>query len=373
MRNFIYIIYALAFLVCGCEGRAAAPVTILPPDTPDKPDEKPEGKTYCNPVLHPDTFGDTKIGTMADPGILKDDDGTYYLVVTGRGINTFKSKDLVNWEYCGKIFTGDGIRWAKKKGDFWAPEMIKHNGRYYLHYSADDVNGIKRIGLAVSDSPTGPFTDVDDKPFFSHAPEKGSIDSHIFKDTDGKMYFYYSNAMSTNVVDGIKRSEVWGAPLKDDLSGLESDPVMLIYPQQDWEHLPGRTSFWNEGNTIVRHGDKYYMLYSANSYATERYAVGYAVADSPLGPYVKYSGNPIMKAVPGKVSGPGHQCVIESPDGKELFCVYHSHYNLDQPGGVRMINIDRLGFYLDGIMYIDGPTYDGQPYPSGADKDELFL
>ena len=370
-KLFYLLLCGILWSTCSSGGEDTGPTT--PEDDP--PSIKPPVSTtkfYRNPVLKPGTFNGTTINSMADPFVLKDVDSTYYLYVTGKGFPTFSSKDLVNWTYRGKVFTGDGVKWAKTNGNFWAPEMVRFNGRYYLHYSADSrgKNSLKRIGLAVADSPLGPFVDVSSEPFYSHAEDKGSIDSHIFTDTDGKMYLYYSNAMSSNFVESenAKRSEIWVIKLKDDLSGTEGEPVMLIWPQQDWEHLPGRTEFWNEGATVIKHNDKYYMTYSANSYGTERYAVGYAVADSPMGPFTKYEGNPVLQAISGLVSGTGHNCVIESPDGSELFCVYHSHVDVSVGGGTRMINIDRMGFQADGTLYITGPTYTDQLYPLGAEK-----
>ena len=71
---------------------------------PYNPPQKPSIKYYTNPVLHPDTFGSTKINSMADPFVLKDIDGTYYMYVTGKGFSVFSSKNLVDWEYKGKVF-----------------------------------------------------------------------------------------------------------------------------------------------------------------------------------------------------------------------------------------------------------------------------
>ena len=175
--------------------------------------------------------------------------------------------------------------------------------------------------------------------------------------------------MSSNLVPGTTnkhRSEIWGVKLKNDLSGTDGEAKMLIFPQQEWEYDDNRTNFWNEGAVMLKHNNKYYLMFSANSYATPRYALGYAVAESPLGPFVKFEGNPILSSIDGKVSGPGHNCVTLSPDGTELFCVYHSHYNLDDPSGIRMINIDRMGFKDNGELYIDGPSYSKQEYPAGA-------
>ena len=326
-------------------------------------------RTYTNPILAPGRYSDNQISSMADPFILRDND-TYYMYVTGNGFPCFTSTDLVNWKYEGKIMDKKSSKWAVKS--FWAPEVIKIEDKFYLHYTAGRNDNIKRIGIAVSDSPTGPFTDIGDKPFLDRG-EKGSIDSHIFVDDDGRTYMYYTNAMDTNPreeLGGKKRSEIWVIEVAPDLSTIISEPVMLIYPEQDWEFKPDENQYWNEGSVMIKKNDIYYLMYSANCFCGESYALGYATATSPMGPFEKYAYNPILtnEKVPGSVSGPGHHTVIQSPDKSEWFCVYHSHVHVGQlnksNNGTRQINIDRMEFMPDGSIRILGPTVTPQPYPS---------
>jgi beta-xylosidase len=136
------------------------------------------------------------IQNAADPFVFRDADGTYYLYHTGKGFPVYSSTDLVNWKSQGRSMPAEGYKWGKSK--FWAPEVVKLKNKYYLHYSAAGSNGILHIGLAISDSPLGPFTDVNEKPFFETG-NKGVLDSDLFFDESGKVYLYYSSAMSTNV------------------------------------------------------------------------------------------------------------------------------------------------------------------------------
>ncbi|MCF0175470.1 MAG: family 43 glycosylhydrolase [Bacteroidales bacterium] len=332
----------------------------------------PTVKKYTNPVLKPGTFDGQNITSLADPFVLKDDDGTYYMYVTGKGCHTFSSKDLVHWTYCGKAIPS--YSWGKSA--FWAPEAFKYKGKYYLHYSSCEVsNGPKRIGLAVSDSPKGPFVDVAKTPFYTHEKDKGCIDSHFLFDDDGSIYMYYSLAASENPADDTtgslkNRSEIWVTAIKPDLSGpIENTALMLTKPEQSWEHDPTAATYWNEGATVLKHDGKYYLMFSANNYTKTVYAVGFATSDSPAGPFAKSDKNPVLTAAnaSGRVSGPGHNCVVESPDGKELYCVYHSHVDLVEKGSVRMINIDKLMFMPDGSLYVQGPSYNPKPMPSGCE------
>jgi len=109
-------------------------------------------------------------------------------------------------------------------------------------------------------------------------------------------------------------------------------------------------------------------MYSAHVFSDPDYAVGYATAKSPLGSWSKAKENPILKRTK-IVSGPGHNSVIASPDGKEPFVVYHTHKNL-AGGHERELNIDRL-YIVDGAdgkvrLRVDGPTRRPMCMPSGA-------
>lgn len=115
----------------------------------------------------------------------------------------------------------------------------------------------------------------------------------------------------------------------------------------------------------------YYMMYSANHFGDQYYAVGYATAKSPLGPYKKAANNPILQKNTeqgGSVTGTGHNSIAYSPDGKEMFCVYHAR--TAQTGDERVVCIDRMEV-KDGTIKILGPTTTPQKVPSGvasADK-----
>ena len=118
----------------------------------------------------------------------------------------------------------------------------------------------------------------------------------------------------------------------------------------------------------MKYRDTYIMMYSAQVFASPNYSLGFATAKNPLGPWTKSRENPILKRT-SKVSGPGHNCVVESPDGKELFCVYHAHKKLEG-GHERELYIDRMTITQssDGEIHIkiNGPTTTPQPMPSGS-------
>ncbi|HNT35536.1 MAG TPA: family 43 glycosylhydrolase, partial [bacterium] len=126
---------------------------------------------------------------------------------------------------------------------------------------------------------------------------------------------------------------------------------------------------WTEGPFVIKHKETYYLMYSGNFYGSSAYAIGYATASHPLGPWTKHQGNPILKQT-DRVSGPGHNSVVASPDGTEFFIVYHTHQSF-AGGGARQLAIDRLRFVekqesLDELEVVAGPSVLTQPLPSGA-------
>ena len=112
------------------------------------------------------------------------------------------------------------------------------------------------------------------------------------------------------------------------------------------------------------------MTYSANHTFRPGYGIGYATAAKPLGPWTKSPSNPIAGTdLRVGYSGSGHGCITSSPDGTELFLVYHTHADPSDPGNQkRTVNIDRIAFDESGRLSVVGPTRSPQPYPSGADR-----
>ncbi|WP_157052559.1 glycoside hydrolase family 43 protein [Ornithinibacillus contaminans] len=306
--------------------------------------------TYTNPV-----GGMTNIG---DPFVLKDGDN-YYMYATSEasyGFKVWKSDNLVDWQEVGIAYNhyDQSERWAF--GDFWAPEVIKYQDRYYMTYSGRNEGDSLRIAIATSDNPLGPFEDYNT----DIIEQSGSyIDGHIFMDDDGTPYLYYVKDNYENIIDGKHVSQIYVQEMSNTLDKVIGEPQLLLQPDQEWEGLDGDYQ-WNEGPYVLKHDDKYYLMYSANLYASAEYGVGYAVADAPLGPFKKADENPILsKDLENGISGPGHNSVTVGPDGESLYTVYHTHTYPEAPSGDRQMNIDLL-YFEDGKLLIDGPTHDEQ-------------
>ena len=105
-------------------------------------------------------------------------------------------------------------------------------------------------------------------------------------------------------------------------------------------------------------------MYSANYFGGKNYAVGYATSKSPLGPFTKAANNPVLQKNTekgGVVSGTGHNSITWSPDGKEMFCVYHARTTAT--GEQRVVFIDRMKILKDGTLIVEGPTTTPQAVP----------
>lgn len=295
---------------------------------------RPPG-TYRNPIID-------RIGP-ADPHVILYQ-GRYYLYPTtdGRGYEVYVSDDLVHWEQRPRCFTDP-------RGGAWAPDVFHHakgDGKFYLYYTVNRAVGQrgglnKVIGVAVADGPLGPFHDR------TNLVER-AIDAHLFEDDDGALYLYYAE-----LTGGFK---IMVQPMADPLT-KRGQPREVLRPTADWERKKGAVT---EGPWMLKHRGLYYLMYSGSGADGPDYAIGYATARSPLGPFTKHPGNPIAKRGNG-VFGPGHHSVVRGPDGR-LWMVYHQQ-NSEQIGWNRFLAIDPLWFDDEGVLHAKTSRGTDEPAP----------
>jgi beta-xylosidase len=283
-------------------------------------------KTYTNPVLvetvvihreQPDNF--SGVLGIGDPAVLFHA-GKYYLYPTGdnSGYDVYVSSDLVNRKKGPRIFQ------STEKG-VWAPDVFhnEEDNKFYLYYT---VNG--RIGVALSDRPDGVFKD-------QGTLIKNAIDAHMFLDEDRQYYLYYVQYPGFRI-----HVQPMESPVRK-----KGAPVPIIQATDPWEK---KQAALTEAPWMLKHRGVYYLLYSASGADTQDYAIGYASATNPLGPFKKYGGNPIV-AKGGNIFGPGHCAVIKSHDG-QLWMVYHQQKDGSR-GWNRIICIDPLWFDDQGVLH----------------------
>lgn len=295
---------------------------------------------------------------FGDPYILKATDGKYYMVGTGGvkdGFKMYSSEDLMSWKDEGIIYHGN-----KKNSwgiaNFWAPELYEYNHKFYLLFSADwgenPTNELEnfRIGVAVSETPTGEYKDLFNRPIFD--PGYPVIDGNLLFENE-KVYLYFSRCCYKNLVeseiadwarpeglfDVIEESWVYGVELKPDFSEIVGEPKLLLRPplhlndkQAEWESRSVTTGEvnrrWTEGSYIFNKNGTYYLMYSANFFGGKNYAVGYATFSSPLGPFQKAENNPVLQKnieQGGIVTGTGHNLVQENENQQLLNGLGYDH------------------------------------------------
>lgn len=269
-----------------------------------------------NAEKKPVTENDGEEITLADPTIIREN-GKFYLTGTGdnhpQGFTMLESSDLCTW----RVMTGDSVQYLLKEGDnvfgdkgFWAPQWFKDREHFYFTYTADE-----QTALAEADSWVGPFIQKVIKPIDD---SEKNIDSFLFKDDDGKYYLYHVRFNRGNYIwvgeFDLQKGEIKAGTLKKCLECTEA-----------WENTPNYVSNpIMEGPTVIKLDSVYYLFYSANHFMNIDYAVGYATAPSPLGPWKKYGGNPIIHRNIVKENGTGHGDIFTDSSGKYYY-VYHVH------------------------------------------------
>jgi len=250
----------------------------------------------------------------ADPTIFYDQ-GTYYLYGTSgdSGFLVHTSEDLKTWSSpVGKkngyaLFKGD----AYGSRGFWAPQVFKHKGMYYMAYTADE-----QIAIAQSNSPLGPFTQKKLKPISGTGKQ---IDPFLFFDTDGKPYLYHVKLQNGNRIFVSEMNK----DITDIISGTARE---CISATTQWENTASTKWPVAEGPTVIKNGKYYFLLYSANDFRSSDYAVGYATSLSPSGPWTKYEGNPIISKKTLKYNGTGHGDLFQDATGNYHY-VMHTHFS----------------------------------------------
>ncbi len=175
--------------------------------------------------------------------------------------HTFSTEDMVHWKDHGVIFSLKDIKWADKHA--WAPDCIERNGKYYFYFPADD-----QIGVAVADSPTGPFKDALGKPLIARM-EAGirSIDPNVFIDDDGQAYLYFGNS----------HGRVGVVKLKSDMVTRDG-PIKVLELHN-----------FHEGIWVHKRNGLYYFSYPSDRGDLVANLMEYSTAKSPTGPF-EYKG-----------------------------------------------------------------------------------
>jgi hypothetical protein len=380
-----------------------------------------------------------------DPAVLKDGED-YWLVATSNdapdAFPILHSADLEHWEHCGFVFPeGHEPSWCAKGrrvADFWAPEMARVGGEYWLAFTARQGSNALAIGLARAPTPLGPWIDngaplITGKPvdttglgYDESQPQMsgGVIDSHILLDRNGDKYLFWKDDRNSiwprplamllrshpELIDPLFEGEAdrrtaafaaaivpwanrqrpmvrfflmqplieaalgnWtrvravlldfglakaildamttpirGQRVAEDGRSLIGDDRIVLSNDLDWEgHLI-------EGPFVTLQEGRYWLFYAGNDFSTPSYGIGVAVADHPLGPYVKQA-EPLLRST-REWTAPGHPSVAPGPDGQPQLFFHAFHPGTGGYNAFRALLTVGLEFGPEGASVVELPA-----------------
>jgi hypothetical protein len=262
-----------------------------------------------------------------------DEDKTVNNFYTMNDWKCYSSTDMVNWSDHGTVLSYKTFSWAQ--GDAWAGQCIYRNGKFYMYVPMTRANsgGARVIGVAVSDSPTGPFKDALGKPLITNNGAQ-DIDPSVYIDDDGQAYLYWGNG------------GLYYVKLNEDMISY-SGRVVKVSP---------KPSSYTEGPWLYKRSGLYYLIYAGMGAGNEN--IAYATSKSPTGPWaskgvimptqgnsftnhpaiIDYMGNSYLFYHNGALSGGGSY--------RRSVCIEEFKYN---PDGT----IPKMTMTTDGVSQID--------------------
>ncbi len=311
----------------------------------NEPAPSPQSGTYSNPVV---------ARSLPDPSIIKANDGYFYLYATEdmRNMPIYKSKDLVNWSFVGTAFTDSSRPTFEPKGGLWAPDINSVNGKYVLYYSMSVWGGEQTcgIGVAVADSPAGPFTDKGKLFRSNEIGVTNSIDP-VYIEDGGKKYLFWGSFRGIYAIE------------------LSNDGLTLKKGAKK-KKIAG-TAF--EGTYIYKKGNYYYMFASVGSCcegvkSTYKLVVGRS--KSLLGTYTDKSGKSMLNNgydivinSNSRFVGNGHCSEIVKDEAGNDWIFYHG-VDIKNPKG-RILLLDQVKWDTNNWPHIgDGSPSLSAPNPT---------
>jgi len=256
-----------------------------------------------------------------------EDDSTWFTMNDWR---LYTTEDMVNWTDHGAVLSYKEFSWAKMNA--WAPQCIERKGRFYMYVPITTQEGKGAIGVAVADTPYGPFIDPLGKPLISNS--NADIDPTVFIDDDGQAYLIWGNPVCYYV------------KLNEDMISVEGEISQFpnteeAFGKRKGEENPKRPTTYEEGPWMYKRNQLYYLVFAAGPISEH---IGYSTSKTPTGPW-KYQGI-VMPTQGGSFTN--HPGIIDFK-GKSYF-FYH---NGGLPGGsgfTRSVCVEELKFNKDGTI-----------------------
>lgn len=256
----------------------------------------------------------------------------------------YSTTDMANWTDHGSPLAIEDFEWGDDRA--WAPQCVERNGKFYFYVPLHSkLSGTMAIGVAVGDTPVGPFRDAIGRPLVDGSWDY--IDPTVFVDNDGQAYLYWGNP------------EIYYVKLNDDMVSFDGD-VMKVEQTVEGFGAPGPKvrvkgesykDSYTEGPWFYRRGDKYYLLYAAGGVPEH---IAYSMSDTPTGPW-KYMGEIMPLCDTGSFT---NHCGVADFKGQSYF-FYHTG-KLPQGGGfARSVAVEPFTYNADGTIPTILPTVEG--------------
>jgi hypothetical protein len=309
--------------------------------------QNPIIRTHYSADPAPLVVGDTLyVYYDRDEGVTPSGDVFFYM----REWRVASTTDMVNWREHGVALPLSTFKWASD-GSAWASQCIARNGKYYWYVCADYPGRWHAVGVAVSDTPTGPFRDALGKPLISTGT-MGDIDPTVFIDDDGQAYLYFGNNKLCYVklnADMISYDRSVGQ------NGIVT--VSLTAESFGGVKVDGTVqgeNCYEEGPWLTKRNGLYYLLYAAGGVPEN---LAYSTSESPTGPW-KYRGK--LMPVSATNSFTNHCGVVDFKGRSYLF--YHTGWRNEGNGGggfTRSIAVQDLSWNPDGSLPLMQPSRKG--------------
>ncbi|KXX70815.1 family 43 glycosylhydrolase [Flammeovirga sp. SJP92] len=231
--------------------------------------------------------------------------------------HVYSTTDLTNWKDHGEILSHNTVPWVEKDSyGMWAPDCIEKDGKYYFYFPAmpKDKSAFRRIGVAVANTPSGPYT-----PEESYIEGIEGIDPNVFIDDDGSIYLYYGGGENLFFVE-----------LHQDMKTIKTKP-------QKVQGLPAK---YKEGPFMFKRNNKYYFTFPHAPEGSEE--IAYAVGDSPRGPF-EYKGRVLERWKDGCWTN--HHSFVEY---KGEWLLFYHHMDISGNKHRRSMCADRIYFDEEG-------------------------
>ena len=269
--------------------------------------------------------------------------------------HVFSSENLTDWTDHGVIVTQNKVPWVRKDSySMWAPDCVERNGKYYFYFPSAPAAGRGgfAVGVAVADSPEGPFISEPE-------PIKGinGIDPCVLQASDGNAYIFWGNGrcaklkpnMKELADDNPKETVKWGN------REMEMVGVSCL------KDLPSRQA---EGPFAFEANGWYYLTYPYVRENTE--VLGYAMSKNPMGPY-EYKG--LIMAEHANGCWTNHHSIVNYKGQWYLF--YHQNFFSPSDDKRRSVQIEKLYFNADGTIQEVKPTMRGVGINKATEKIEI--